>query len=307
MPTNTRDQPFEHKIKPTNVDRLAPKWVATTTGDVSATPAVVDGAVYFGDFGGTVWKLDAETGAAIWSHLRSGLHRHRRRLRANEPVARRRHARRRRHQGPESGGLNGPNMLGIDATTGALRWATQIHPDRRAVMTGSPVLVDDTDHHRRLGEQRRRADVDLPRRDRRARRADRRDPLADLLDAGQRRRCPTGYAGATMFAPPVGRRAARPRLRHVRPGVQEAGERRRVQRGGAGRVQRVVRAAGRVLEVDRRVRPEDRRAGAGRTACSGTSRGSARAGQPRDRDLVRRRGRRREVGSRRLGRRTSSS
>ena len=40
-PANTRNQPFEHKIKPANVDRLAPKWVATTTGDVSATPAVV--------------------------------------------------------------------------------------------------------------------------------------------------------------------------------------------------------------------------------------------------------------------------
>ena len=68
-PANTRNQPFEHEITPSNVRRLAPKWVATTTGDVSATPAVADGAVYFGDFGGTLWKLDAETGAVIWSHL----------------------------------------------------------------------------------------------------------------------------------------------------------------------------------------------------------------------------------------------
>src|SRR5258705_7225877 len=65
---NTRNQPFEHRIKPANVSRLALKWTATTTGDVSATPAVANGAVYFGDFGGTVWKLDAETGAVIWSH-----------------------------------------------------------------------------------------------------------------------------------------------------------------------------------------------------------------------------------------------
>ena len=67
-PTNTRNQPFEHRIRPSNVGRLAPKWVATTTGDVSGTPAVADGAVYFGDFGGTLWKLDADTGAVIWSH-----------------------------------------------------------------------------------------------------------------------------------------------------------------------------------------------------------------------------------------------
>src|SRR6185436_6956674 len=56
--TNTRSQPLEHTIDPGNVSQLALKWVATTAGDVSATPAVVDGAVYFGDFGGKLWKLD---------------------------------------------------------------------------------------------------------------------------------------------------------------------------------------------------------------------------------------------------------
>jgi len=38
---NTREQPFERGIRPANAQRLAPKWVATTAGDVSATPAVV--------------------------------------------------------------------------------------------------------------------------------------------------------------------------------------------------------------------------------------------------------------------------
>src|SRR5262245_41721577 len=66
-PANSRNQPFERRIGRHNVNRLLPKWIATTTGDVSGTPAVVDGAVYFGDFGGTLWKLDAETGAVIWS------------------------------------------------------------------------------------------------------------------------------------------------------------------------------------------------------------------------------------------------
>src|SRR5262245_55496710 len=47
--TNTRNQPFEHIIGPTNVGLLTQKWVSTTAGDVSATPAVVNGAVYFGD------------------------------------------------------------------------------------------------------------------------------------------------------------------------------------------------------------------------------------------------------------------
>src|SRR5256885_17048025 len=35
-------------------------------------------------------------------------------------------------------------MLGVDTTTGALRWKTQVHPDLHGIMTGSPVLVGDT-------------------------------------------------------------------------------------------------------------------------------------------------------------------
>ena len=66
-PANGRDQPLERAIGVDNVHRLALKWMATTAGDVSATPAVVNGAVYFGDFGGMLSKLDADTGAVIWS------------------------------------------------------------------------------------------------------------------------------------------------------------------------------------------------------------------------------------------------
>jgi polyvinyl alcohol dehydrogenase (cytochrome) len=65
-PANTRNA--DSSIGVANVSRLKPKWVAATAGDVSATPAVAGGAVYFGDFGGTLWKLDAKTGAVIWSH-----------------------------------------------------------------------------------------------------------------------------------------------------------------------------------------------------------------------------------------------
>src|ERR1041384_6692784 len=66
-PANSRNQPLERSIGRRNVDRLLPKWIAETTGDVSGTPAVADGALYFADFGGTLWKLDTETGQVIWS------------------------------------------------------------------------------------------------------------------------------------------------------------------------------------------------------------------------------------------------
>jgi len=146
---NSRNQPLERTIGRHNVDRLLPKWIAQTTGDVSGTPAVADGALYFADFGGTLWKLDSETGQVIWS----------------ESVAEYTgHAGDYARTSPSLAGntlvigvIKGtpavpcgtdpsacPNMLGVDARTGALRWSARIHEDTRAAMTGSPVLVGDT-------------------------------------------------------------------------------------------------------------------------------------------------------------------
>jgi polyvinyl alcohol dehydrogenase (cytochrome) len=134
--SNSRNQPLEHTISPTNVHRLTPKWVAATDGDVSATPAVVDGAVYFGDFGGKLWKLDAETGQAIWSHsvsdytgIAGDIARTSPSVAGNTLVV---------------GDLRHPYMLGIDKQTGDLKWITQVHPDPKGIMTGSPVLAGDT-------------------------------------------------------------------------------------------------------------------------------------------------------------------
>ena len=124
---------------------LIPKWVATTTGDVSGTPAVVDGAVYFGDFGGTLWKLDADTGAV--DLVAPGL-----RTTPGSRATSRARARRSTATRSSSATSKAPFMLGIDATTGALRWKTQVHPD----------LARDHDrlagarrrhrHHRRVGD-----------------------------------------------------------------------------------------------------------------------------------------------------------
>src|SRR5262245_52923183 len=145
-PANSRNQPFEQKIGPRNVDRLLPKWTATTTGDVSGTPAVADGAVYFGDFGGTLWKLDAETGDVIWSASVADFTGHAGDYARTSPSL--------FGNTLIVGVIKGtpsvpcdpdptacPNMLGIAATTRALRWSTGIHGDTRAAMTGSPVLA----------------------------------------------------------------------------------------------------------------------------------------------------------------------
>jgi len=63
---NTRYQASEHMINTSNVNSLAPKWVFTTDGDVSATPAVDADTVYFPDWDGNLYAVDKLTGAEKW-------------------------------------------------------------------------------------------------------------------------------------------------------------------------------------------------------------------------------------------------
>jgi len=193
-PANTRNQSSEHKIRPENVHRLALKWVAATAGDVSGTPAVVDDAVYFGDFGGMLWKLDARTGEVIWSHavadytgITGDLARTSPSLVGNLLIV---------------GDLRAPNMLGIDANTGELRWKTQVHPDPKGIMTGSPAVVGHTvftgvSASGAGGPQAtfRGAIVALDARTGQI--------LWQSYSVPDNGGVPGGYAGATMFSPPA--------------------------------------------------------------------------------------------------------
>src|SRR5258708_17418156 len=65
---NSRSQPAEHSITPANVNGLNPKWVFTTSNDVSATPTVDGDAVYFPDWGGNLYAVTKDSGRLIWSH-----------------------------------------------------------------------------------------------------------------------------------------------------------------------------------------------------------------------------------------------
>ncbi len=148
-PGDSRSQPNEHAIGTSTAAALVPRWIAATGGDVSGTPTVANGAVYFGDFtttsgglttGGMVYKLDAATGNVIWSHpmsyytgIANDIARVSPSLDGNVLIV---------------GSLSRPLMVGINATTGEKMWMTQVNPDKQAaghgIMTGSPVLVGDT-------------------------------------------------------------------------------------------------------------------------------------------------------------------
>lgn len=137
---NTRSQTLETRISPANAARLAPKWVVTTTGDVSATPAVgVSGrdrpdAVYFPDWGGRFWKVDAETGAVLWVRSISEYNRIPGSLSRTSPVLARGMV--------YVADLNG-NMMAVDTDSGGLRWITELDPHPAAIVTTSPVVLGD--------------------------------------------------------------------------------------------------------------------------------------------------------------------
>jgi hypothetical protein len=64
---NTRSQPAEYRITRENVTTLVPKWVFTTGGDVSATPAVAGDAVYVPDWKGNLFAIRKADGQLMWS------------------------------------------------------------------------------------------------------------------------------------------------------------------------------------------------------------------------------------------------
>src|SRR5450755_4939923 len=67
---NSRWASAETILNNQNVGGLTVKWQFTTQNDVSATPSVdaTEGYVYFPDWSGNLYKLNAATGASAWTH-----------------------------------------------------------------------------------------------------------------------------------------------------------------------------------------------------------------------------------------------
>ena len=114
---------------------LAPKWVAPTGGDVSARAAVVDGVVYFPDWGGNVWALDAKTSKVIWQHQLSDYGFPAGTISRTSPAV---------HDNTVYiGTREGAYLLAINAKTGDRRWKTQLDTSMGAALTSSPAVLDE--------------------------------------------------------------------------------------------------------------------------------------------------------------------
>ena len=143
---NSRSQSIT-TISPQNVGALKRKWVFTTRGDVSATPAVYDSTVYFPDFGGYFYAVDANNGALQWSTWVGHWTGVQNDFARNDPAI----------DGDTlilgdgagasakwtaADGLTGPGarVIAVNRLTGALKWSTQVEAFPAAFITGSPVI-----------------------------------------------------------------------------------------------------------------------------------------------------------------------
>jgi polyvinyl alcohol dehydrogenase (cytochrome) len=155
---NTRSTPLAGLIGPKTVSKLAVKWTYKAAGDISATPAVVDGDVYVPDWGGMMNRINGLTGRPVWSISVGAL--------IGSPI-------------PDAGApaagsppadtpapivardtpivtadsvifglVYGPlfgtppvaYVVSVDRWTGALKWATLVDSHPAAVVTSSPLL-----------------------------------------------------------------------------------------------------------------------------------------------------------------------
>src|SRR5262245_17105056 len=136
---NTRET--TSTITSASVGNLDTKWTFTTHGDVSATPAVVGNDVYFPDWGGFVngfttggylYKLNADTGALVWSHKISEYTGISNSVSRTSPVI--------VGNSIYIGDQNGAHLMAINKNTGALQWMTTIGTRPDNVITQSPVV-----------------------------------------------------------------------------------------------------------------------------------------------------------------------
>ncbi len=142
--SNTRSNPDQKAITADNAGKLATKWTFETHGDVSATPAVVGGAVYFPDWGGYINKVNAATGALIWERKLSDYNTNW----AADLVSRTAPAivGNVMYIGDQAGGSSifggaqPGRVMAINATTGALLWASEINPSPFTIITQAPVV-----------------------------------------------------------------------------------------------------------------------------------------------------------------------
>ena len=137
---DTRFQAAEHAISTKNVSGLTPRWIATLSGAVAATPTVYKGVVYVPDSGGKLWAI-GQDGQVLWSRSVSSYTGVAGDLSRTSPAV----------FGDElilgdqwilAPAASGARVFAVDRHTGNLRWVTQVDSAAPAIITGSPTIYN---------------------------------------------------------------------------------------------------------------------------------------------------------------------
>ena len=132
-PGDTRAATSESIINTSNVGKLTPLWSLTTTGEVPDTPTIEGDAAYVVDAGGSVYRLDAKTGAIAWHiKLASVSGNAMSNARTSPAIA------------PDTiliGDQASATVYALNKSDGTLAWRTKLDTARGAIITSSPVVV----------------------------------------------------------------------------------------------------------------------------------------------------------------------
>jgi polyvinyl alcohol dehydrogenase (cytochrome) len=140
-PSRTFSYPCDTALSPGTVGALEEAWFFNAEDAVTATPAVVDGTVYVGDWSGTFYALDLDTGEPRWT-FRARVHP---RVYAGQIVSSAAVA-------DVAGGRTvyfgaGNTLYALAAGDGELRWEHRLAPpgddDDPREIESSPVVVDE--------------------------------------------------------------------------------------------------------------------------------------------------------------------
>jgi len=127
-----------------NVGGLTVKWTFTTQNDVSATPSVdsTGGYVYFPDWSGNLYKLNAATGAIVWTQgminygLSPGV------ISRTTPTLSGSTVIIGASASLTTGKPVGAYLLALNSSDGSLIWCTLLDPNMHAISTASPIIYN---------------------------------------------------------------------------------------------------------------------------------------------------------------------
>jgi polyvinyl alcohol dehydrogenase (cytochrome) len=138
--SNSRSQPQETQIGRTNANRLTPKWIFQTDGDVWATPSLDANNLYFPDAKGNLFAVNRATGAQLWKRKVQEYTGVANVISRTTPAI----SGRTLVLGDQGGRLGaGASVFAVDKRNGNRLWSTKVDDHPGSVITQSPVIYQD--------------------------------------------------------------------------------------------------------------------------------------------------------------------